>query len=392
MPILIVPAVEICFLAILCALIYFGTPVIVRLIAATIPSNLPVIGDRLARAVESAGAKAENAMKSAIYSQLRWAAKLIRYPVASVKGHLNYLALTVGSLYHMGQRIITVTIPHQISTVVKHVNVLHAAAIAFTKAQSAILFHRDDVLHLRAINFSKLQTTILRALVAAQIKATTAYIKAQIAATVHRIDSARGEVLAITHAADVAISHQLSQLYNQAVALAHNATAALAGHVEQLYRQSLAHADTAATGAATAAVAALEHDTAIVLGAAWPGLASDVKALEAALGTDLATIGSAVRSIDLTRARTIAEGLAVTTAVSVAALRYMKECGVPNCKNLGGLGHVLHDLQLLIGGEALFTLVAEFAHDPNQAAHTVIDEVGNVVEDLTSNFRHLIGL
>lgn len=392
MPLLVLPAVDIALLAILCLLVYFGTPIIVRLIAATIPSNLPVIGDRLVKAVENAGAKAENAMKAAIFSQLRWAAKLIRYPVASIKGHFNYLALTVGSLYHMGHRIVTVTIPHQISAVNHRIGVLYAAAIAYTKSQSAILFHRDDVLHLRAINFTKLQATILRALVATQIASLTGYVKAQLLATSQRITAVRADVLARAHAADAALSRVIEQRYHQALAFATSATTVLAGHVEQLYRQSLAHADTAALGAASSAVAALEHETAIVLGRAWPGLAGDVTALEAVLGTDLAAIGSAVRSIDLTKARTIAEGLAVTTAVSVATLRYMKECGVPNCKNLGGLGHVLHDLELLLGGEALFALVTEFAHHPESAAHTVIDEVGNVVEDLTSNFRHLIGL
>lgn len=392
MPILVLPAVEIALLAILCALVYFGVPILIKLITLILPTDLPVIGDRLVRAVESAGAWAESKMKAALLAQLHWASQLIRTPVASIKRHLNFLALTVGSLYHMGHTIVTVTIPHQVSALTRHMLHLYVAALAYTKMQATILFHRDDVLHLRAILYAATHIETLRRVVYAAIASAAHYAKTEIAVANHRIDVLAAHTATVIRATETRLNLRMNQLYAAALAQVSSAVAALGHTVDQLYRQAIAHADQVAITAATAATGALEHETATVLARAWPGLIDDVRGLEDVLGTDLAQIGSAVRSIDLTQTRSIAEGLAVSTAIGTAALRYMRDCGVPNCRNLGALGHVLHDIGLLIDGDELISLITEFVHDPAGAAHTVIDETGAVINDLAGGFRHLIGL
>jgi len=68
----------------------------------------------------------------------------------------------------------------------------------------------------------------------------------------------------------------------------------------------------------------------------------------------------------------------------------MRECGVPNCRNLSSLGRELHQLLDDLAGGALLALFAALISDPQGTAHWLTDNVGGVVEDAVTGARDLL--
>ncbi len=79
-------------------------------------------------------------------------------------------------------------------------------------------------------------------------------------------------------------------------------------------------------------------------------------------------------------------------ALSRVQLRYLRECGIPNCKNLGGFGRLLQDLIGVVETGAILVLVAEAAQHPEATARTVNELVGGPVREAAHTFRELAGV
>jgi hypothetical protein len=84
--------------------------------------------------------------------------------------------------------------------------------------------------------------------------------------------------------------------------------------------------------------------------------------------------------------------LAALGALAVPLLRYLKECGVPMCRDLHGLLDLLGGLQDAAMDAALLAMVAEAIHDPHAAAREFNDIVGPIVRDAESLIKSLIGV
>lgn len=228
----------------------------------------------------------------------------------------------------------------------------------------------------------------------------------------------------ITSVANTAYAYALA-LYNQSIAYAnavlHNAYAyalavfyQLAGSIANLdatLRALLGIAVTSLesqiiaveqklTALIQAYVAAAEKDIiTIVDGAAvvslqdvWPNLITDVDGLLAEIPQELIDIRDQIASIPRAIPQSLLDALTGLGALAVPLLRYLKDCGVPMCRDLHGLSDLLGGLTDLAADAALLAFIVDMVSDPHHAAREVSDVVGPITRDAESLFKSLLGV
>ena len=186
---------------------------------------------------------------------------------------------------------------------------------------------------------------------------------------------------AAANAGEAAVLHEAQHLYNLAVA-----------RIEARFAQGLKYADAVALSTATAAVGALTTDVGKVAHAEWVAITDDVKALEGVIASDLPDIGALVRAIPRAVPLDIAGTIGGTLALERVLTRYLIDCGIPNCRNLGGLGRELADLLKLVEGAGFLAFLVAMVTDPDGTSREVNDVVAPIVVDTVNGARHLIGL
>lgn len=192
----------------------------------------------------------------------------------------------------------------------------------------------------------------------------------------------------VVHAARV----DLTKSINAAEAAAAAGVAKAIGYTDTQVGKAIHTAETTAVTAAGVLVTDLDHAAAAAVGAVWPGVIGAVDELSDVLGSDLADIGQAVRAIPRAVPTDLAAALAGVTALAIPAVRYMRDCGVPNCRNLSAVGRELQGLFGLVEGVAFLGVLGELVHDPAGAARMVQDDLGGIVDDTASAARQLLGV
>lgn len=124
----------------------------------------------------------------------------------------------------------------------------------------------------------------------------------------------------------------------------------------------------------------------------WPDLVTDVDGILAEVPDILTDIRTDLASIPRAIPTGLLDALVGLGAISVPLLRYLKECGVPMCRDLHGLMDLLGDLADVATDAALLGLIAESVHDPRAAAHELSTVAGPLVRDAQSLITSLIGL
>lgn len=181
-------------------------------------------------------------------------------------------------------------------------------------------------------------------------------------------------------------------LYARAVTYVDAKVAALAGVVSAGLAKAEADAARMASTAQATAIRTVDLQAGAAAAALWPAISSETAALSGVLGADLPDIGAAVRAIPATVPLDLAAALAGVGALSIPALRFMRECGIPNCRNLSGLGRDLQALLGMVEDAAFLALIAAMITDPAAAARDIIDVAGPVATDTISAARSLLGV
>jgi len=162
----------------------------------------------------------------------------------------------------------------------------------------------------------------------------------------------------------------------QLISLEQRLTALITQYVAAAEKDALNIVDVEATSALTAV---------------WPGLISDVDGIIDAIPGELSDVLDDLRAIPRTVPIGLVDALAGVGALSVPLLRYLKECGVPMCRDLHGLSDILGGLLDAGTDAALLALIIEAVRDPHGASRDLQDVAGPVVRDAQSLFTGLLG-
>lgn len=213
-----------------------------------------------------------------------------------------------------------------------------------------------------------------------------------------RLASLRDWVTALVAAEIAAVGARIHELRDWTAQRVLGVEADMAAAVRAVEHDIVAGLHTAEDFAAAAAHAAERaailsiEVTATSATAVVDGLIIDeLDDLLGAIATDFPDIRAALGKIDLSKVGELAGVLSITGAISLAMTRYLRECGIPNCRNLGSYGRYLQDLLALVGAGSLFAALAELVQDPEGAARATVDALDDVLDAGVGVVRDLIG-
>lgn len=154
--------------------------------------------------------------------------------------------------------------------------------------------------------------------------------------------------------------------------------------------EALAYSQVTALGRGI--VTDLEQTGEAALRLAWPDAAPDIDALRQALGADFPDVQGLLDLLAGAGAAGLLHALVTSLAGTAAVTRLATDCIVPNCRNLGGLGHFLQSLFSDATDVALFAWLAEAVADPGRWAADTDALLGSIATDTASAARTLLGV
>lgn len=140
------------------------------------------------------------------------------------------------------------------------------------------------------------------------------------------------------------------------------------------------------------AITAVDLTAAVSLADLWPNLITDVDALLHDIPQELIDIRDRLAALPRAIPGDLADALTALGVLAIPMLRFMRDCGVPMCRDLHGLGDLFNGLNTAVTDAALLGFFALAAHDPHAAAGVIIDVVGPVADGATTLTRDLIGV
>lgn len=124
---------------------------------------------------------------------------------------------------------------------------------------------------------------------------------------------------------------------------------------------------------------------------AWPDAVPDLQALRGVLGADFPWLNDLLGLMAGAGTAGLLGALIRSMATSQAVTRLATDCIVPNCRNLSGLGSLLQDLEGLLAGDLLFSLLAAAVADPQAAARDIEAALYQPAADTVSLISQLLG-
>lgn len=391
MPLVAVPVGAI-FAAILAALLIWATPTLRRFITFIVPNwhvpGFTSLRDAVLNLFDSVTTAVATALDVVVEPLANW----IMAPVYVLAGLFGRFNTAISSIRGFISVLVSHYLPAMFGYVGQYAQKLVDGAIAKAQglynaaiAYAVGLYHRAVALAQRGIDDSNarihalagtIATTVGHALVAAET-----YAQRGIDDSNARIAAVAGTVGALEKTVAATVS-------STAVAALNKTVSALSTEVGNLEKSIT----TTVSSAVAADVRALTTDVEHVAAAAWPDVIDAVDGAIAAAGTADADIAAALRAIPRAVPASVAGVIAGTLGLSIAATKYLEECGIPNCRNLSSLGR---DLQALLGfveDASFLALFVEMIHNPAGGAHLVQETLGAVADDAIGTAKSLLGV
>lgn len=369
MPIVAVGAIGVVIAALAALLVLHGAIMLARLVAHLVPDwHIPGLGSIRGFVI--------NAMTGAVRTVSSWID-------ASVSAVGNF----IWAPYHITQQLISRVIALG-GDIYNTINVV--IGYAWTLA--------------RDIN-KRIGDAYNRLLVVASgwVNALAHFVRVEVARLDNRIGAAYNALLVIAsgwvndlaHFVRVEIArldNRIGAAYNAAIVQAAAWVNALRAETARDLARVEARADAFAKATATAAVGVLATDIVHPVARAWVDIRDEVKALEGVIATDLPDIGALVKALPRALPTTVDQAITDGIAIDTIVLRYLRECGIPNCKNLGRIGHDLHGLLGIVEGAALLAFLAEMVQHPNTAVTDTVNVLDAPLRDTVGLFQRLVGV
>src|SRR6266704_13548 len=369
MPVVAVGAIGAVIAALLALLILYGIRALAQVVGHLVPDwSFPGLGNIRSHIIGAA--------QAALRGTAAWldaaagaAAGWVLAPWHVIRVFMDKVASLANSTYLMGSRLLHL---------VQHVYNL-ARAYAVAKFTEAVHFaeHVYNVVRAyatvrfaEAVHFAEHVYNVVRAYATAKFAEAVHFAE-------HVYNVAHAEIAAVLSAA----THLAQHVYNVAHA-----------EIAQSLAAAKHYAGAIALTTATAVVGIFSTDLGKVAAAEWVKITDDVAALEGVIATDLPDIGALARAIPRAIPRDLTDVIASGLAVDARAIRYLRECGIPNCKNLHGFGKDLQRLFGLAEGAAFLGFLAYIITDPDGATRETEQVAGAILSDTIDGVRHLIGV
>lgn len=391
MPILAIPLLVAVLLAVMAVLIILALKplsTLIKVVFAQVPLIGSWVGDHLSAAAES-GVALLTGFLDAYVAPL---ARVLTYPIYvlqrlfdAITGALHAIA---GTLAH----VIKVTLPWMLGVLRADIRIavdrLDAATHALIGSVKAFLLGEIAA----AVAMVRADLEIVRVRLGHAIDVLRADTTAAVRAVERDIASTVTLARTLAAGALAAATALAWRLYHDAVAYVDATAASLRALIGAGVAQAEATAARLAADAEAAAIKAVDVEAAAVAAVAWPVITDEINALEGILATDLPDIGAAVRAIPRDIPGDLAATLAGVGALSIPMIRFLRECGVPNCRNLGSLGRDLQALLGLVEDVAFIGLITELITDPSGAARDIESTLGALATDTINGARTVLGV
>jgi hypothetical protein len=369
MPVVAVGAIGAVVAALLALLILYGISALARVVGNLAPDwSIPGLGNirtHIVGAAQAALRGTAHFLDAAAGAAAGW----VLAPWHVIRVFMDKVASLANQTYFLGVRLWHYT---------QHV---YNLAIAYAAAKALAGIHFAEHVYNLAI----------------------AYAAARALAGIHFAEHVYNLAIAYAAAKALAVTHFAQHVYNAAIAYAAAKALAVTHFAQHVYNVTHAeiadalaiakhYAGAVALSTATTVVGIFSTDLGKVAAAEWVKITDEVAALEGVIATDLPDIGALARAIPRAVPIELADVLAGGLAVDRLALRYLRECGIPNCKNLGGFGRLLQDLIGAVETGAILVLIEEAARHPEATAHLVDELIGGPVREAAHTFRSLAGV
>jgi hypothetical protein len=368
-PIVLLPLAAVA-IAVMFVLFLYAFKQFAQVIAHMIPNwSIPLVGN-LRNGVLSLADDAYAWAAATFDGLIRPAVALVTAPFRIVKLLIDNIYNAIASAQLVGSYLVHHLIPNAIHAVIVQAENLYNKAIAYTVAK-----------------FAALESLILARITAVE------------AAVVSYADGLYNRAIAALGVTASALTAEFEHLYNQAIAYVRQVEADVVNYADTLYNRTAAALTTLRSeieGMVTAATVAAVRSWDATIGKAfanpWDKVRGAVDDLEGIAAGDFADVVADLKAATGIDVGTAAGAIAATAALALPLIKLAKDCTIPNCRNLSGLGNVLSELESLGFDAALIALVAEAAHNPATFADDVTSTLSGVVGDTRSLFGALVGV
>lgn len=391
MPVVIPPALTAIMAALLALLILWGVVVIVRAIAKIIPdSGFPGAGALHSLLVNLAQA----AMAAVQWVMADFIRPVIDFVLAPVYRFLDFMR---------GLATFASTMADSWDWLLNELYrdfgkakdwATHEAKVAEGWALDKI-HALHDLLHAGILAARALAAHLVHAAVV-ELHLAIHAVKAQLYDSLHAVEHDLTKLIDhaehLAAAATIAVAHDLVDVKQQLYGSLHAAEQDLSKLIDSTAAVTLHAAERFTTTSIHDIVGVITVDIPGVVAPVWRGLLGDVDVLEGVLGTDFPDLSGLLGDLAGVHGLDTALSLAGTATMARVLSRYLTQCGIPNCRNLSGVGRALQELFGLVGDAAFLAVLAELIADPQGAAQEVESVVGAIVSPIVSGARDLLGV
>lgn len=392
MPAVALSALDIVVVALTAIILIYAITMLVQWLVAMIPDNIPFIGGWLKSTISHGVAAGQKAIRASVEFAANPLYNIFMYTVHDavyLVWHIHTWMISAGDTISW---IKTHDLPHAISGANAREKKDYAAARSYswTTHKWAENYTRykyaQSESHIgTAERTEKKDITAARAYTRSYSWQAHNWAKDY---ALYKFEQSEAHISAVQHTAktDTVASETASKAYTYQL---HK----LAEH-DIATNATKAHADAKAQAQhyATTATHSLTTDVTGAIAPVWSGIRDTVDGIEQELAGIPSDIATAVKAIPVAKPGTIAETTAATAALSLAAARYLKECGLPMCRNLSGFGNDLSKLVGIMGSAAFMAALFEGIRHPEQGAHDLEDGLGSYARGISNELTKLAGL
>lgn len=321
----------------------------------------------------------------------RFIVSLADTAVAGIEAILSAAASPAVALITAGPRAIGVLLDDLVAVAdTLYWQVVHTAEAIIARFQADVHYLADRIDYVAA---ALAATIAADAHYLADRIDTVAYqLGSLIAADAHylanRIDTVAAEATALV----TSTGHYIMGVLAGELARVDAALSYLAGRIDTVYGAAVTAARGYALQAERDAIATVDTTAAAVAGTYWPDIVADADALAGELATDLPDLRALVDAIPRVRPLDLADALTGVGALDAVLTKYLRDCGVPNCRNLGKFGRDLQALFGLVEDGALFALLAALITDPGDTVRPLHDFLAPIAGGAVAAGRDLVGV